>query len=326
MTNETIITQKLLHELHDYEWKKLEAYPNDKSFLPELHQLSSQFNNESVITSIDFNKVASLIKKVQILDVTLRNFDEACYASLRIQIGKLMLLVRSSIKHHNNNISKVTDKRKNWDTVSSEIFGSLASRSERFKLMNVASIPNVEAYSFLGIARLKEIESEASRISSVDPIGDILIKGRFQLDMDKEVDLEEFKRLIILGMNCLKLEKVGVHYTQNEIDQLTSDKGALSDKDAKLLKRGVDRGSNLLEIATTKVISPSVAKAPSVNVSPSYNELEETCLKLTHMMEDIMNDSYVPDYSPEITARVLSVLNGMTVELREFWASRWKDF
>ena len=60
--------------------------------------------------------------------------------------------------------------------------------------------------------------------------------------------------------------------------------------------------------------------------APSYNQFEETCLRLVGMMEDIVDDGYTPAYDGDRAATNLKLLLYSMTDLIEHWKSSWPTF
>lgn len=326
MSSHKVISSELLLKIKEYAWKKLESYPFDKTVLTELHHISFFYNDHEYTRNIDYDKVVDIIKRVQTLDTRLYNLDEASRALLRIQYGKLMLIAKECLEKYNENLTSESGKRKTWEDVSNILFNTIAKRSERFKLMNIARIPSVESYYFLGITRLKEIEPLVKDSESSDPIGELLVAAGYQFNIDEEFDQDNFISKVKVYANSLKLQQAQVPCTDYEVELITDQQGVITDKFAKKLKRAVNAGQSIPQLLKSSVPSSAIPKTPSVNMAPSYNEFEETILKLSEMVEDILDDNYIPDYSPELTAKWLKVYLQLNSDLVEFWSSKWKDF
>lgn len=326
MSTSKMIAPKLLQQMKEYSWNKLEIYPFDKTCISQLRYITTFFNDKKIAEEIGYKELVNIVKEVQTLDTKTIALDEGSRAMIRIQLGKLMLMTKKCLAHHNKNIKSETEKKETWEIVSDSLFKTAASKSERFKLMNVASIPNVDAYFFLGITRLKEIEPLVRDSKSKDPIGEILTKSSYVFELEDEFDPDVFIRKLQVAVNCVKLEQAQVPYVPNEVEKLTQQHGIITDKFAKKIKVSVNAGASILDAIAPKAPSPAVSMSQTVNMAPSYNEFEETVLKLSGMIEDILDDSYVPDYDPELTAKWLKVYLQINKELIDFWSANWKDF
>lgn len=326
MSSHKVISPELLLKIKEYAWKKLECYPFDKAALTELHHISFFFEDSEYLNSLNYENIISIIEKVQLLEARLYNLDEASRALIKIQYGKLMIIAKECLAKHNEYIASETGKKETWEAVSNRLFNTIAKRSERFKLMNIASIPSVESYYFLGITRLKELEPLVKDSKSDDPIGELLTAAGYQFNIDEEFDPDVFEEKVKVYANILKLQQANVQVTDHEAKLITTEKGVITDKFVKKLKVAVNAGQSIPAVIKPSVPSPAVSKAPSVNLAPSYNEFEETILKLSGMVEDILDDNYIPDYSPELTAKWLKVYLQLNSDLVEFWSLKWKDF
>lgn len=316
----------LVKKMNRYTRKKFDAYPFDKDVLKRLKHYSSSFNDASFIANIDIKDLSNVIVKAQIMENQIENLDESTYAFFKIQVGKLLNMAQSALKEYNKTLNSETEKKETWEIMSQRLFNTVAKRAERFKLMNLALIPKIEDYYFLGITRLRQLEPLVSGLTSPDPIGDLLSAAKYTFSIDEDLGSEKFKQIAEIAANSLTLKKHNIPFTDHEVENLSKKCGIIPQSQAKKIKASVSRGNSIAEtIEKVKQPAPTVA-APSVDMSPSYNEFEETCLKMTKMMEDILDDQYVPSYSPELTAKWLSVMSKLNSDLSDFWSVKWADF
>lgn len=325
MNKTSIISTEVLLKINEYARKKLEIYPFGKDCIAEMNYLTTLFNDEKFYDEVDYNSVVNVLQKIQNFDITSASLDESARAIIRIRQGKLILAARKLLIKHNKAHSTETEKKKKWEEVSEKLFGSIASKSERFKLMNIAKIPKVEAYFFLGISRLKEIVPLVSESKSDDPIGELLSKSNYTFSLSEELNIEDFIQKIKVAANCQKLDNANVPYVINEVEKITKNYGIVTDKFARKLKVASNAGSSITDIENKKNISNVKSKMLSF-MDPSYNKFDETVLQLSEMIEDILNDKYVPGYDPELTARWLMVLLQMNDELLSHWSANWSNF
>lgn len=326
MPDAKLIQPALLKKIERYNWKKFEIYPFDSDVLKKMKRYCLSADDQNFIEHLDINDLSSAIVQAQLMETRLTNLDESALAFIKIQIGKMLNMAQQSLKAYNKSLTTESQKKETWEAMSQRLFDTVAKRAERFKLMSLAKIPKVEDYHFIGITRLNQIVPVVSGSSSPDPIGELLLLAGFSYDIDEEIDVDRFKEIIEIGANSLILTKNNIPYTNSELVEISSKHGIIPQSYAKKIKVSVSRG-NTISASIGKTLTPTPKLvAATVDMAPSYNELDETCLKLSKMMEDILDDQYVPPYHPELTAKWLSVLSKLNSDLLDFWSVKWDKF
>ncbi|TVM33672.1 hypothetical protein [Oceanidesulfovibrio marinus] len=308
-------------------WQRKEAIlnsaPFEKKTLDRLHHISFLFGDDERHVNLDLKEASEIYRDISEALVISKNMDAAVEAHIQIQLGKLLVMIQDHVNFYNKNIKSAYEKRISFDEASRNVFGSEISRSDRFKLKNVARIPKVEMYSFLGISKLKQIEPVTREIDSEDPIGDLLGSYGYEFKLENEDDFSFAGSIVIKAANKIKLEKNGVFADEYDIDILTKNHGSLSNKQVKMVAASVNRG-NPISLAVESSIKKQSTKVTQVDISPSYNKFEETCLRLSDMIEDILDDEYLPDYDGSSTATMLKVLVELQNDLICAWSNKGK--
>ncbi len=336
-----IIFSKVIETLQNediklYIYKKLQEHPLDIDIVTKVLQQTIDFENIQIDSSQALDEIVSLKNSFEINIIKMSNYDKATKAFLDIQTGKLLIIINNALKEIKKFYSKSIDAENERIKLIGKLFKTKMSKARHYDLMKVAKIPYVENFCFLGIELLVELTRVIHDVESDNPILEILYAGGYTYDSEQEDTPEDFIRQIKLGANKLKFIKLDISVPANTLEDITNRKGVVSGKDIEKVEKAVKRGTPLfaaLELCFLKNNDPmqNITFNPTTNtididLSPSYNQLEETCLKLTDMMEDIFSDDYVPDHSPERFVSMLEVLHYTTKDLMDYWAKKWDKF
>jgi len=301
----------------------LNSAPFEKKTIDRLHHISFLFGDKERHENLDIKEASEIFKDISGALVISKNMNDAVEAHIKIQLGKLLIMIQDHVNFYNKNIKSSYEKRMSFDEASRNVFGSEVSRADRFKLKNVAKIPKVEMYSFLGISKLKQIEPVVRQIKSEDPIGDLLYSCGFEFKLKDETDISLISSMVSKAANKLLLEEENVYASKDDIEILSKSNKIISQKQLKMISASVNRG-NPISLAVSSAVNKKSKKKIQIDISPSYNKFEETCLNLSDMIEDILEDEYLPDYDGSSTATMLKVLLELQRDLVNAWASKGK--
>ena len=325
-------------DIKSYIYKKLQEHPLDIDIVTKVLQKTVNFENLKINSSQEFDELVNLKNTFETNIIKMSNYDKATRAFLKIQTGKLLVIFENSLKEIKKNAKSRIKAEQERIKLTSKLFVTVKQKDRHYDLLRVAKIPNVENFCFLGIELLIELARVIPNIKSDNPILEILYAGGYTYDSEKEDTPKDFIRQITLGVNKLKFIRSNISVPANMLEDITSKKGVVSGKDIEKVKKSLKRGTPLyaaLELCFLKkkdndpmqnITFNPTTNTIDIDLSPSYNQLEETCLKLTDMMEDIFSDNYVPDHSPERFVSMLEVLHYTTKDLMDYWAKKWDKF
>ncbi|WP_156955720.1 hypothetical protein [Solidesulfovibrio alcoholivorans] len=325
-------------DIKSYIYKKLQEHPLDIDIVTKVLQQTIDFENTQIDSSKALDEIVKLKNSFEINIIKMSNYDKATKAFLDIQTGKLLIIINNALKEIKKFYSKSIDAENERIKLIDKLFKTKTSKARHYDLMKVAKIPYVENFCFLGIELLVELTRVIPDIKSDNPILEILYAGGYVYDSEYEDTSEDFIQKIKLGVNKIKFASSNISVANNMLEQITKQKGIVSGKDIEKVEKVVKRGTPLyaaLELCFLKkkdndpmqnITFNPTTNTIDIDLSPSYNQLEETCLKLTDMMEDIFSDDYVPDHSPERFVSMLEVLHYTTKDLMDYWAKKWDKF
>lgn len=339
-----IIPREAFEKLNGYIEKKLESYPVDQDLMAKVKTLISEENIGSSIDAVDIDFIIDLRTKFNSNIVKLIRHDRAALTYLRIQDAKILYIISEYIKQVQNTKATMTEKNLVKEEIGKKLGVSGKFSSTEWKLISVAKIPFVENFCFLGIETLKNLAPVVDTIRSPNPILHLLYFGGFVYNELVDIGEKELSFLVKRGANKFELEKSGVSLSDANIDLITnavnimSWKASLQASVGAMLNMNEDQIVNVIlkndkKRASPAIITPVVPQTanPAIptttkGTAPTYNQFEETCLRLTRMMEDIVDDGYVPTHDGEVTATYLKLLIYCMTDLIEHWKSSWPTF
>lgn len=341
--NNTLIFNKIIEnsqneDIKKYIYKKLQEHPMDLEIVTKVLNKTIDFETIKINSSQGLEELVQLKNSFEKNIVRMTNYDKATKAFLDIQTGKLLIIINNTLKEIKKSHVKATDAEYERIKLIDKLFKTKQSKARHYDLLKVAKIPFVENFCFLGIELLVELARVTNEIKSDNPILTILHEDGYKYDSEKEDTHEDFARQIKLGVNKLKFMSSNITLGHEILEKITNSNGIVSKKQIERIEKALKRGTSLdnsLELCFFKdkndysfrnTTFDSSTGIISVDISPSYNQLEETCLKLTDMMEDILSDNYVPDHSPERFSSMLEVLHFTNKELMDYWAKKWDKF
>ena len=307
----------------------IESGAINRSVLDRLHHITFFFDQEAETKDLSLDESTDIFRQVDQAITVFKNSNEAVYAHFQIQLGKILCIIDAHIKNYTEDVDSAVDKKKKFTEIAEQLFDTEAKRSNRYKLMQLARIPKIESYSFLGISRLKDLIPIISTIDSDDPLGTILEESGYEFSLKSDDDIKSFKHNVAKAANKVQLADLPIPIEENDLEIITKNKGIISTVNAKKIIASVNRGNSVND-AINNIVQVKKKKGSSPDLSPSYNKFEETCLHFTDMIEDILNDEYVPDYDGRSTATMLKVLYDLQSELIATWSANgkmnWKSF
>lgn len=327
-----IISQETLDKIREYHWTQLEAGPLNKKTVERLHHISFHYRDGTTHAEMNLNEAVEILTEISrdlAVSTGLKMASEALY---KIQYGKLLLMVEEHIQHHNKNITDATVKRETFEEISDRLFDSIGKRARRFDFMRVAKIPNVESYSFLGITRLVALANVLESIENPDPLQKLLSESGYEFKLENDDDTNEFVSLVSKAANRKLLADKKVIVDEQTLATITQQtKGGILPKSAVQKISSAVKRNNTIDSEVISSIQKTTKKSTSPDLSPSYNKLEETVLQLTDMMEEILDDGYIPDgYRGERTAYMFATLVSLQEEVFHAWSDstkmKWAGF
>lgn len=327
-----MVSLEVLDQIRERSWLLLQSGPFKRTTMERLQHISFHYGDGMSHVGMALDEAVSIFNEVREALIISKNLDKAVYALVKIQLGKLLLMVKEHIRHYNKNMRDKSNKRETFDEVADRLFSSIAGRAARFNLMAVAKIPNVEAYAFLGITRLVALSNILKEMGEFDPIHELLEDSGYVFNLETEDDNNEFAFMVSKAANKRMLAEKNVPIDEANLTVVTNRaKNNILTRKAVQQMSAVYKRTNSVDTAVTSSIKSTKPKTTSPDLSPSYNKLEETVLQLTDMLEDILDDGYSPkDFDGEITASMFATLASLQEEVFYAWSEspsmKWKGF
>jgi hypothetical protein len=206
----------------------------------------------------------------------------------------------------------------------------MSPEARRYR-MKIAQIPSVERWFFLGLNRLMQIQPFVEDIETDDPIGTLLGSSEYKFCLESSSN-EDFGFMFKKYLNLTALSAAQLQLNDPVLEQLTKAyPKPITAKLAKNIVNGVKNGSSLHAVVARLVSKPSLVSSSEelfeeVDMAPSWNTFDETCLKLQQMMEELVDNEIVPDYPSFVTSSALKGLISLAMDLDEHWNTNWKDY
>ena len=324
--------------LESYIYAKLQEYPLDINVITKVLQKTHDFENFQINSSAELDDLVKLKNDLEINIAKMVNYDKAAKAFLDIQTGKLLIIISNALKRIKKNSSTLTEAEQERIKLVDKLFKTKMSKARHYDLIKVAKIPEIDNFCFLGIELLVELSRVVPEINSGNPILDILDAGGYTYNPEKEEVAGDFIEKIKLGANRIKFLSNKILIPEDLLAEITKQRGIVKENDIKKIEIALTRGTPVYYAVESiflknkkgdpyanKTYNPT-SNTIDVDYSPSYNKLEETCLQLADMMEDILIDKYIPDHSPDRFVKMLEILFYTTHHLMNFWAQKWPEF
>lgn len=339
-----IIPREAFEKLNGYIEKKLESYPVDQDLIAKVKNLTSEENTGASIDSFDIDFIIDLRTKFNSNIVRITRHDRAAITYLKIQDAKMLYIISEYIKEVQKTKATMTEKNLVKEEIGKKLGVGGKFSSTEWKLVSVAKIPFVENFCFLGIDTLKNLAPVVDTIRSGNPILYLLYYGGYIYNELQDLDEKELSFLVKRGANKFQLKNTGISLSDANIDLITKNSNIITAMDAlhvsisamleldeeHIVSYLLQKSKKTSTTATNTSILPPTAN-PAIPTTtkgsaPTYNQFEETCLRLTRMMEDIVDDGYVPTHDGEVTATYLKLLIYCMTDLIEHWKSSWPTF
>ncbi|KHK00234.1 hypothetical protein [Desulfovibrio sp. TomC] len=324
--------------LKSYIFAKFREYPLDINIITNVLQKTYDFENYQINSSQELDDIVELKNELEKNIVIMVKHDKAAKAFLDIQTGKLLIIISMALKRIKKNSSTLTEAEQERIKLVDKLFKTKMSKARHYDLMKVAKIPEIDNFYFLGIELLVELSRVVPEINSENPILDILAAGGYTYNPKQEEIVGDFIEKIKLGANRIKFLSNKILIPDDLLAEITKQRGIVKESDIKKIEISLRRGTSVyhaveLILLKSKKGDPYANKTYNptsntidVDYSPSYNKLEETCLQLADMMEDVLIDDYIPDHSPDRFVKMLEILFYTTHDLMNFWAQKWPEF
>lgn len=325
----SIISKDEEENLKNYLLNKFEAYPIDKDALVRVLYLTAthRYNSELGIENID--ELVSLKIRLELSSNKMERYDKAAKAYIDIQLGKILILIRDITKKLKNIIKDPVEREKIVLKINENLFPTKKSKSRRSDLRNVASIPSVEKFYFLGIELLIEISRVVKDINSNNPIEEILAESGIDFENLEKIDEEQRVFLLKVGVNKIKFDKKSLNIPKYLLESITKEKGIVSEDSVKKMVNAVKKGASLFDAVDSFYLKKpkQVYFLEDIDAAPLWNRMEETCLQLMDMIEDRIDDNRnIPVYSPERTAKMFKTLLFLLNTLNSHWSKTWDNW
>ena len=339
-----VIPREAFEKLNGYIEKKLSSYPVDQDLISKVKSLTSEENTGSSIDSFDIDFIIDIRTKFNSNILKITRHDRAAITYLKIQDAKILYIISQYIKEIQKTKVTMTEKKLVKVEIGKKLGIGEKFSSTEWKLISVARIPFVENFCFLGIETLKNIAPVIDTIRSSNPILYLLFHGGYVYNDLHDIDEKELSYLVKRGANKYNLDASGINLSEANLDLVTKSSNIIPAMTVLRASVGTLVGldedkivENLLpksKTTSTTSISPSILP-PTANPTlpmtasksaPSYNQFEETCLRLVGMMEDIVDDGYVPTHEGDRAATNLKLLLYSMTDLIEHWKSSWPTF
>lgn len=321
-----IISDQEEERLNQYLLKKFESDPVDKEALDAALYLSLSYKRSDDFNYQELENIVALSKRLEISSTKMEKYDKAAKAYIDIQNGKLLTIIHDIKNKLKKQIPDPVEREKIILKINEDLFPTKKSKSRRSDLRNVASIPNVDKFYFLGIELLVEISRVAKGIVSNNPIEDILIESGISYDNFDTLDEDKIALMIKFGVNKIKFSKKAVNIPPQILETLTKSNGIVSEDSIKKVSNALKKGTSLIDAVDSVYLEKpkQVFYLEDIDVAPLWNRMEETCLQLMDMIEDRIEDGRnQPNYSPERTAKMFKTLKYLVDCLNSHWADTW---
>jgi len=259
----------------------------------------------------------------------MERYDKAAKAYIDIQLGKLLIIIHDLKNQIKKTIKDPKEREELILKINEDLFLTKKSKSRRFDLRNVASIQNVDKYYFLGIELLIDVSRVVKEVKSNNPIEEILIESGFNYENLEDIDESKVSDKLKIGVNKIKFNKHNINIPTSILNSITKSQGIISDDKIKKLSNAMKKGTSLLDSVNSYFFKKTKESYSSdqVDVSPSWNRMEETCLQLMDMIEDRLDDNKnLPTYDPERTVKMFKTLLYMVNTLNAHWSETWDNW
>lgn len=345
-----IIPKELFRKLNGYIEDKLSSYPVDQGILEKIRNVTAETNFAHQTNEYDIDYIIGLRNDFQKNIVKIEMHDNAAIAYLKICDGRMLNRISDHLKYCKSQKKTATEKKFVELEIRKKFGLGEKFKSTDFKLMQVARIPFVEDFCFLGLEILKKLASTVSELQSQNPLLHMLYYGGYTYNENNEINQNELAEMVEKGVNAYKFNmQRGLCVSDENLSLITKFIGIVNDSDVEsfMINHMVDIEEDknieiLLAMNDKKVKSGAVNKSdndlvdfdfvmqtqplPRSPSAPSYNKFEETCLSLTEMMEDIIDDRYIPNAGAYRMASNMQILFYTMIETLKFWKDSWKEF
>lgn len=300
----------------------IDASPFDVETLKALEDITDHFREITYEDALDIDISEKILNKtIKTIDAY-SNLTLSVNAYVEIKIAKLINMIESKTERTKKSIKSFKEKEIYGSFVKDKIFKAYPRRRAKyFYMKKIASINNIEGYCFLGITRLRKLSSFID-YDSLDPIGDIFNKYGYKFSIDKTEEDEDFILKFSIIENSEKLQKIGLTPSLASIESYTKKNGVIEASETIKFRTRVKNGQSidaLLEGAHAEKQKPEDA-------APAYNQFEEIYLKLIDIIDDILENDYVPEFDPYEYKIMMHVLQSMNSDLYRFWVESWEGF
>uniref|UniRef100_I2PWX3 Uncharacterized protein n=1 Tax=Desulfovibrio sp. U5L TaxID=596152 RepID=I2PWX3_9BACT len=324
-----IISSQEEENLNNYLLKKFESYPIDKEALDKVLYLSATYKKSFDFNFDNIGEIISLKTRLELSSNKMEVYDKAAKAYIDIQLGKILIIIHDIINKLKLKVPDPVEREKIILKINEDLFPTKKSRSRRSDLRNVAAIPNVEKFYFLGIELLIEISRVVKDLNSSNPIEDIILESG--IDYQNLDDLDEEKRsfMLKLGVNKIKFQKKSINIPSNILESVTKSFGIISEDSVKKVSNALKKGSSIIDVVDNFYFKQpkQLYSIEDIDMAPSWNRMEEVCLQLMDMIEDRIDDGRnQPNYSPERTAKMFKTLLFLIDALNAHWSKNWNNW
>lgn len=339
----SIIPKEYYEKLNGYIKRKLSSYPVDQDILSKILLITSEENESSAINATDLDFIIDLRKRFIENIKNIERHDKAAIAYLKIRDGKLLNIISLYLKKQKSLKNSATEKKAVEQEIRQQLGLSESFSSTDFKLIAVSKIPFVENFCFLGIELLKELAPLIPDIDSTNPLLYLLYLGGYVYDERQDLTASTATEIFKKGANKFKLLSKNILVSDEQAGLIGQKVGIISNKDVtslaihamidtdheKLIDTYIQKfptPQTTPKTLPTPAAIPLTITALAARSAPTYNQLEETCLELIEMMEDVLVDRYVPNFDGRRASTNLEVLYYTTLSLMNFWEANWPSF
>lgn len=345
-----IIPKEFFRKLNGYIEDKLSSYPVDQGILGKIRNATAETNFANPVNEYDIDYIIDLRNNFHNNIAKIEMHDKAAITYLKICDGRMLNIISDYLKYCKSQKKTATEKKLVEFEIRKRFGLGEKFKSTDFKLMQVAKIPFAEDFCFLGIEILKELASTVFELQSQNPLLHMLYYGGYIYNENNEINQNELTEMIEKGVNVYKFNmQRGLCVSDDNLSLITKSIGIVNDSDVEsfvinhMVDIEEDKNIEILLAKNDKKIKSGVVNKsdndlvdfdfvmqaqplPRSPSAPSYNKFEETCLSLTEMMEDIIDDQYIPTVGAYRMASNMQILFYTMIETLKFWKDSWKEF